>query len=224
MQKIFKKVCTPVIVSMVGLGVVQTAFAYDEGDFIVKAGLAVVDPREESGNVLGNDDGVGVNSDKGVGISFTYMLSDQLGIEVLGALPFTHDVVGTGSLAGINIGEVKHLPPTISAQYYFPVSHQIQFFVGAGLNYTLFFEEDVDSELKAALGTNDVDLELDSSTGLALQIGADVELSKELGVSAGIYWVDLETEADVIVGGATAATVDLELDPWVYRLNLTYKL
>lgn len=65
-------------------------------------------PNNDSGAVLGND-GVTVNSSIGLGLSFTYMLDQNWGVELLAASPFTHDIAGTGALAGLDIGEAKQL-------------------------------------------------------------------------------------------------------------------
>ncbi|MGM0563271.1 MAG: OmpW/AlkL family protein [Pseudomonadota bacterium] len=196
------------------------AFA-QEGDFILRVGAAHVSPNDDSSNVLGTDDGVSVDAGTSLGFSGTWMLKDNWGVEVLASLPFTHDINGTGSLDGIAIGETKHLPPTVSMQYY-PNSGSDSFspYVGLGLNYTLFFDEKADSELKTALGTNDVKLDLDDSVGLAAQVGADWKISDNLYFNAALWYIDIETDADVVVDGATATTVDVGIDPVVAMMGI----
>ncbi len=40
----------------------------------------------------------------------------------------------------------KHLPPTLTAQYHFDLANKkVHPFVGAGINYTHFFDEDIGS-------------------------------------------------------------------------------
>ena len=109
----------------------------DDSNWIFRAGVAQVNPNDDSGTVLGG--GVGVDSSTGIGLSVTYMFDKNWGFEVLGALPFSHDIHGTGALAGLDIGETKQLPPTLSFVYQW--GGETKYHVGAGLNYTKFFEE-----------------------------------------------------------------------------------
>jgi len=202
------------------LALPMAASAYEKGDILLRVGTATVDPDSKSDDidqVAGAQ--VSANNETQLGISGTYMLSDKLGIEVLAATPFSHDIKGLGGLAGTDIGEIKHLPPTISAQYYFLGGNgKFQPYVGAGLNYTIFFSEDVDAGLLASYNK----LKLDNSIGLAAQIGADYQINKQWFLNASAMYADIDTDA-TLSGPAGTLTVDYDLDPWVYRVNVGYK-
>ncbi|AOE49395.1 OmpW family protein [Kangiella sediminilitoris] len=219
-----KKSLTALVVGVaLAAGSIQ-ALAHKEGDFILRVGAAHVNPNDESSNVLGTDDGVTVDSATGLGFSGTWMLTDNWGFEVLAALPFEHDIDGNGSLSGLPIGSTKHLPPTASFQYYPDVGgDSFHPYFGLGVNYTYFFDEEVSPELKAALGTNDVELSLDSSIGIAGQIGADWKIGDNWFINTGVWYVDINTDADVIVNGATATTVDVDIDPWVAMVGFAWR-
>ncbi|WOD11005.1 OmpW family outer membrane protein [Pseudomonas sp. NyZ704] len=199
----------------------SAVYAHQAGDTIVRVGVAVVDPQENSDDVIiggaNTELEVGVDSDVQLGITGTYMLTDKYGIGILGATPFNHDINlnGVGKLA-----DIKHLPPTLTLQY-FPMAAgaALQPYVGAGLNYTTFFSEDFTSANKAA-GFSD--LSLSDSWGLALEAGVDYQLTDKVLLNASVWHVDIDTEATFKVGGA-AAKVDVEIDPWVYMLALGYK-
>ena len=212
------------IASLVAATLLQAPlYAHKEGDFILRAGIAHVSPNDDSSNVLSTDDGVGVDSDTGIGFSGTWMLTDNWGFEILAALPFEHDINGTGSLNGVPIGSTKHLPPTFSFQYYPDVDSEnfIPYF-GLGVNYTKFFSEKSSSQLQGALGTNDVELQLDDSFGLAGQFGADWKVGDNWYINTSVWYVQLDTEASVIVNGATATTVDVDIDPWVVMIGFAW--
>ena len=231
---------TSLIIGATALALSITTHAYEAKDMIVRVGLAQVSPDESSNGVVGSNglglvtqtDGVAVDDDTSVGIGFTYMLTPEFGLEVLGALPFSHKITGTGALEGLAIAETKHLPPTISAQYYPAIGHrEIQPYIGLGINYTVFFDEETNSALLPALqglpglsGIQSTDIELEDSTGLAFQVGIDFKLSDKFVGNVAIWNIDIETEADVIIDGATARTVDVKIDPWVYMLSVGYKL
>lgn len=204
------------------LALPMAASAYEKGDILLRFGTATVDPESKSDDidqVAGAQ--VSANKETQLGISGTYMLSDKLGIEVLAATPFTHDITGKGGLAGADIGEIKHLPPTVSAQYYFlGKNSKFQPYVGAGLNYTIFFSEDVGA---GAAGLGYSKLKLDNSVGLAAQIGADYQINKQWFLNASAMYADIDTEGTLTGAGQPTLTVDYDLDPWVYRLNVGYK-
>jgi outer membrane protein len=170
--------------------------------------------------VLGG--GVDVKDDLGLGFSGTYFFSKHLGLEVLAALPFSHDIVGTGALNGLDIGSTKHLPPTISLQYY-PLDHAtVQPYVGLGLNYTTFFEEDTSSALDAALSGR-TSMTLDDSTGIAYQLGIDWQLNAQWALNLAVWKVDIDTTADIKLNGAHAASVDVNIDPIVVMAGMAFR-
>lgn len=207
-----------------------TAMSYEEGDFILRAGAAKVSPNDSSslisvqglgGKVPGT--GVGVESDTQVGITATYMLNSNWGIELLAATPFEHDLTAKG-LGGFNIsdiGSVTHLPPTLSLQNYFLGGNgAFQPYVGVGINYTLILDEDLSSQMKNELGARSMDV--DDSIGLSVQAGFDYALSDNWLLNAAVWRMDIDTTA-TIKSDVGNIKVDVDIDPWVYMLSLGYK-
>ena len=88
-----------------------------------------------------------------------------------------------------NIAEVDHLPPTLSLQYHFNPDGRFRPYIGAGLNYTTFSNEDT----KGALAGSD--LELDDSWGAAGQIGADVGLNDNWFLNLAVRYIDIDSDA-----------------------------
>ncbi|MGB2064064.1 MAG: OmpW family outer membrane protein [Marinomonas gallaica] len=193
--------------ALLSAAIVSAPFAmgHEAGDMFVRGGLINVMPDESS---TGLD--LGVGNDLQVGLTATYMYSDNVGIELLAATPFTHDV----TLAGAGkIGEVSHLPPSLMAQYYFGNAEStVRPYVGAGLNYTVFFDEETTG---AIAGT---DLDLDNSFGLALQAGVDYNISKNLFVNASLWYMDIST--DVKLDGVKSA--ELDIDPLGFMASVGY--
>ena len=167
----------------------------------------------------GVDLGVGVNVDGNtqLGLNFVYFYSQQLAIEVLAATPFSHDI-GLNTVGAL--GNTKHLPPTLSANYYFAdPSAKFQPYVGAGVNYTIFFDEEFTSANTSA-GFSDLDL--DSSLGLAAQVGFDYMLDDKWLVNASVRWIDIDTEASFDLNGS-AGSVDVSIDPFIYSITAGYR-
>ncbi|CAD5379650.1 Outer membrane protein W [Pseudomonas sp. OF001] len=202
------------------------AQAFEAGDIIARAGAITVDPNEDSSAVKLNGAPLGgqatLDSDTQLGLNFVYMVTDKVGIELLAATPFEHSVglKGLGGLDG-SFADVKHLPPTLSAVYY-PLDSKstVQPYVGLGINYTTFFDEDLNS---TRTGQGFSNLELDDSWGLAAQVGADFMLSDNIMLNAQLRWIDIDTEATADLAGAGKVSVDVDIDPWVYMVGLGYK-
>jgi len=210
--------------------------AYEAGDWIARVGYTTVDPDTDSDaiNVGGTTlpRGVDVDDASALGLIGAYMVTDNVGIELLAATPFEHDI----SLEDdpVDAGSAKHLPPTLSVQWY-PRGNKPgwQPYLGIGVNYTLFFSEDVDGQLKGAvegiLGTEikGANLDLDDSFGLAAQAGVDIPLSGNWSLNAGVWWIDIETTADLEVktaqGDKANVKFDVDIDPWVYNIGIAYK-
>lgn len=211
-----------------GLASTAGALAYESGDIIVRAGVASVQPEEDSstltlhgvGSLAGTS--AGVDNSEQLGLTLTYMLTPKWGIGVLAATPFEHDIKANGLAGGIDAGEAKQLPPTITLQY-FPLesSSAFQPYIGVGINYTVFFSEDVDSELEGLLGPGDLDL--DESLGLAAQIGADYTIGENWLVNASIWYLDIDTDATFNFDSGARVTADVDVDPWVYMIGLGYR-
>ncbi|MGI9276497.1 MAG: OmpW/AlkL family protein [Endozoicomonas sp.] len=203
-----------------------SAQAYQSGDFIIRGGLASVQPDVDSGGLeTGGAENkaatADVNSNTQLGLSFTYMVTDKIGLELLAATPFKHTLKGKGDLAALgDFAEVKHLPPTLSVQYY-PLDNSAKFqpYAGVGLNYTFFFSED----FKGAADDSFRSLELDSSAGLTAQLGFDYRLNENWSLNAAVWYMDINTTAEFKNKADTAKfKLDAELDPMVYMAGVSY--
>jgi outer membrane protein len=203
------------------MAVAPAAQAFEAGDFVVRGGAVHVAPDDSSDKI--NVIGVGntgteaaVDSNTQLGLRATYMFTDSLGLGLLAATPFKHNITAKGGALpgmGINdLGETKHLPPTLTLQYYPMASGSaLQPYAGVGVNYTTFFDEqtDLDGELK-----------LDDSVGAAVEVGVDYMLNDNFGLNAAVWYADIETEAEV--EGVTEK-FDVQIDPMVYMVGFSYK-
>ena len=214
-------VATPVLMLAAG-----QATAAKAGDWIVRGSITNVSPNDDTGSVSGelattlSGSDVEVDSQTGLGLTAGYFVTDQIAIELLASTQFEHDLsIDGGALNGTELGSVKHLPPTLSAQYHFDTGSQFRPYVGVGVNYTIFSDEDVDSEA-AAVGVTDIDI--DDSMGFAGQVGVDYELGNGWLLNAGVRYIRIEAETEVKT--ATGSTkVDVDIDPWVTNIGIGYR-
>ncbi len=169
-----------------------------------------VDPNDDSTGFTGAPTVFPeVDSSTNLGITFVYMLSNNLGLELLAALPFEHDITVEGMG---KVGSTKELPPTLSLQYYFNPESKFRPYVGAGLNYTIFFN---DTTIPSLGG----DLELDDSFGLAVQAGFDYDINDKWFLNADIRYINIETTATIEAVGSS----DVEINPTVISVGIGYK-
>jgi outer membrane protein len=220
-EKYLKKLILSVAVTTALFSAINPAYAYDQGDWVVRVGITSVAPDDSSSNVNvgGTDLGIGVNVDSStqLGINVVYFYAPQLAIEVLAATPFNHDI-GLDTVGAL--GSTKQLPPTVSANYYFAEpGAKFQPYAGAGINYTLFFDDKFTRANTAAGFSN---LDLDSSFGLALQLGFDYMLDDNWLVNASVRCIDIDTEASFDLNGS-AGSVDVEIDPFIYSITAGYR-
>lgn len=183
----------------------SAANAYEKGDWLLRVGVGNVDPKSSNGLVA--------NVDSGTAVVFngTYFFTPNVGLEILAATPFSHDIKLAAD--GTKVGETKHLPPTFSLQYHFDTGSAFKPYVGAGLNYTLFFDEETTGPLSGS------SLKLDDSVGFAAQLGTDFDISETMFVNLDIRWIDINTDAEL----DGAALEEVEIDPMVYSLTLGWR-
>jgi len=127
----------------------------------------------------------------------------------------------------LDAASTKHLPPTITAQWYPRGGKEgWQPFLGVGVNYTIFFDEQttsqLDSTLNSLLGATDVDLDLDNSFGLSAQAGVDIPFAKNWALSLEVWYIDIQTNATVStdVGDVNFKT---QIDPFVYHVGIAHR-
>ncbi|MGR3624201.1 OmpW/AlkL family protein [Pseudophaeobacter sp.] len=179
------------------------ALAQSQGDWTFGIGVINVNPKSDNGTLAGQPTTIG--SDSQISLTAEYFIRDNLGIELLAATPFEHDI----TIAGVGSATTKHLPPTLSLNYHFPTKGKIKPFIGAGINYTTFFEEET------ALGV----LELKDSWGFAVQVGADWQISDRGAMRLNVRYMDIDTDA--YLGGASIGTA--EIDPVTVGVSYVHR-
>ncbi|WP_424833127.1 OmpW/AlkL family protein [Ruegeria sp.] len=177
------------------------ALAQSQGDWTLGIGVGYLDPKSDNGTVLGMD--TTIDSDTRPIFTAEYFIRDNLGIELLAATPFKHDITLGGNTSA---GSVKHLPPTLSLNYHFVTNSAWKPYVGAGLNYTIFFDEDMPG------------LEIEDSFGVSLQAGLDYMVTENGAVRLNVRWFDIDP--DVNLNGRNIGKA--EIDPWLVGVSYVH--
>lgn len=185
------------------------AMAQSQGEWTLGLGLANVNPKSDNGTLADGTVPTDIGDSTRPSVTFEYFIRDNLGVEVLGALPFKHSIRS----AGTEIGTVKQLPPVVSLQYHFDATERFKPFVGVGVNFAGFYDADARGPLAGS------DLRVKNSWGLAAHLGADWWLNERAAVRADVRWIDID--ADVTLNGADIGTV--EVDPFVVGVSYVMK-
>ncbi len=214
------------------------AQAYEAGDILFRVGYAKVMPDDGSDPLLGSGglgliagaDGAAAKDSSQLGLTIAYMVTDNIGVQVLGALPFEFDIEGTGAIAGAPLGTTTALPPTLTVQYYPDMGGaRFQPYVGAGLNYTLFWSSDTTRFTTDTVngllggGVTSTDIDIDNSWGLALEVGADIKINDNWYLNAAAWYIDIDAETTVEVNGAPVYDFTVNVDPWAFLIGVGTK-
>jgi outer membrane protein len=193
------------------------AHAFDASRVTARVRAIQIDPADKSdaiGALAVPADKIDVGSKWAPDIDFEYAVNEHIGIELLLTVPQKHTVVARETALGndVKLGTVTHLPPTLTAKYYFGTG-KVRPYVGAGLNFTWFTRDNL---AVAGVGTLDIDK---TSFGPALQGGVDVALDDtwSLSLDAKKAWIS----TDVSLAGAKLTTVDV--DPWIVGFGVGYR-
>lgn len=171
--------------------------------------------------VITNDSG-SVDQIPGSGLSYsdsvipeldiTYYMTDNFAAELILGTTYAN-IYGEGSIAGQGkIGKTWLLPPTLTLQYHFTNFGAFKPYVGAGVNYTMFYNQSGDAASS---------LDVKDSFGAALQVGADYMINDHWGVNFDVKKIFLRPEFDTTIGAPL--TGKAKLDPWLIGAGVTYR-
>ena len=209
MKKIFLSTVAVLALSTPALAAAE----FKAGDFMIRGRAIGVQPTEQA-NITGAVTGTQIDIDNSVvpEMDFTYFATKNIAFELIAAVT-PHDASTKTSSAGpLDLGDVWLLPPTLTAQYHFTNLGAFKPYVGAGVNYTTFFN--------AKAGNSVTDVKYSDSFGPAVQLGADYMLDDKWMVNLDVkkIWINSDVKFN---GGAIAADVDI--DPWVVGVGIGYK-
>ncbi len=149
--------------------------------------------------------GIGVDEQIVPELDFTYMLTNNIGAElILGTA--RHKVTSFGD----ELGKVSHLPPMLTLQYHFSPQATIRPYAGVGANYTRFYD------VGLAAGTTPLSVDRDSF-GPSFQVGTDIAISEKWFANLDLKKIYIKTDVSV-QGGADLGT--LRINPLVFGVGI----
>ncbi|WP_176559727.1 OmpW/AlkL family protein [Teichococcus rhizosphaerae] len=147
-------------------------------------------------------------------LDLTYFLTSNLSLNLIAATS-RHDVSVQGSALGdVDLGRVWVLPPTLTLQFHPLPAARLSPYVGAGVNYTVFYGEGGGRTPPVSK------VDVENSWGWALNAGVDYALTPNWGLNLDVKKLFLRPDVSVN-GGAIGARADL--DPWIVGAALRYR-
>ncbi len=201
------------------IGLTTGVFAQQKGDFRMRLRATAVIPQESAtiSTINGNVD---ISNTIIPELDFTYFLAKNFSANlILGTTKHEVSAVNT-ALGNVDLGKVWLLPPTLTLAYHLPVSKEVQPYVGAGVNYTIFYGiKDGPAIAKTSYK---------NSFAPAAQLGVDFDISKKLFLNFDVKKLWLSTDATVttipsVAGGATVVA-DTKINPWLCSFGIGIKL
>jgi outer membrane protein len=161
----------------------------------------------------------------GVGLSYsdsvvpeldiTYYFTENFAAELI--LGTTYSKIKTDGLGDLDVGKAWLLPPTLMLQYHFTDFGAFKPYVGAGVNYSLFYNQ---SDRAGFTG-----LDVENNFGAALQVGFDYMLDEHWGINFDVKKIFLETDWKVDNNALTNTPLSgkAKIDPWLIGAGVTYR-
>ncbi|UYW02044.1 outer membrane beta-barrel protein [Flavobacterium agricola] len=129
--------------------------------------------------------------------------------------------VGGPASADVDLGSVWLLPPTLTVQYHFypGKDNVVKPYVGAGINYTIFYDSKPGAVQK---------VKYDNKAALALQVGSDFNITDNFFLNIDAKFLFLKTNAKVdasnLVGGAPLdIPASVRINPLLLGFGVGYR-
>ncbi|MET4898376.1 OmpW family outer membrane protein [Sphingomonadaceae bacterium jetA1] len=195
------------------------------GDVLLRVRAITVVPNEDSGGIRPAfpTERLAVGNAVMPEIDATYMATNHIGFELI-ASTTRHTAKGMSGTTG-SIGKLATtwvLPPTLTAQYHFAPTSHIRPYVGAGINYTIFWNEKASDGLQAAVGKTSVGMS--DSVGWAAQAGVDVDITPKVFLNLDVKYIEMGTTVRLDTAAAGTQRAKLDLNPLVFGVGLGFRL
>lgn len=147
-------------------------------------------------------------------LDISYFFTDNIAAELILGTTYAK-VDAEGAIKGLGkVGKAWLLPPTVTLQYHFTDFGAFKPYVGAGVNYSLFYDQSGSGKFS--------NLDIENKLGAALQVGFDYMLDEHWGVNFDVKKIFLEPKWKVDFDGAPLSG-KAKLNPWLVGAGVTYR-
>ena len=153
-------------------------------------------------------------------LDISYFFTQNIAAELILGVT-RHSITGTGTLAGLGIGKSWLLPPTLRLNYHFTNFGAFKPYIGAGVNYTVFFNQSAANTPLNGLAVTS--LNISNSFGAVAQVGFDYMLDRHWGLNFDVKKLFLEPNYSATVNNAIPVSGRANINPWLVAGGVAYK-
>lgn len=166
-------------------------------------------PQEKgTPSVVGGE--VKLNNESVPELDISYFFNENFALELILATA-THEAMAyKTSLNNLDLGDVSILPPTLLAQYHQQFG-KFKPYLGAGINYTIFYGEDSGVAKKVTY---------EDAFGYAFQVGADYEIQDNVYLNFDVKKLFLSTDVNVETYSNGSVSAKVDVDPYIVGLGV----
>ncbi|MCD8740894.1 outer membrane beta-barrel protein [Mucilaginibacter roseus] len=224
-----------ILLAVILLVISSTTYAQQKGEWNVRLrGVGVIPQEKATIGVIGGD--VDISKSFIPELDFTYYFANNFSAElILGTT--RHKVkttssnlaaIGGPASADVDLGKVWLLPPTLTLQYHVPTGGIMRPYIGAGVNYTIFYGADEGPTVKG--------VDYKNSFAFAAQAGVDIDLNKKWFLNIDVKRIFLNTDVTVDASNLTPASnpsleptlrnipADVKIRPWLIGVGIGCRL
>lgn len=205
-----------------GLLLSTLSFGQEAGELHMRVRATGVVPMEDAKiETIGGN--VAVSNNLIPEVDFTYYFTKNIAAElILGTSK--HEVVAVNTALGnLDLGRVMLLPPTLNLQYHFYPTKNLKPYIGAGLNYTIFYDQGQGKGRNAAVTS----VAYDNNLGYSFQLGFDYKINDKLYWNVDVKKLYLNTDVEVgaaLPSGQVYVPAEVDLNPWLISTGIGFKL
>lgn len=219
------------LVAAAALACAGSAQAQAAGSMSLKLGLNKVTPHVTSDDLSAPalpGSKIDVKSATSVILTATYQWTDEISLEFFGGLPYKHDIVGAGAVAGVGkLGTIQQVSPTLLAQYRFlGTDATVRPYVGGGFTYAMFYGGEGSGALTAMTnpGGQPTLIGSDKSFGFTWQLGTTVRIDKQWYADIGMLKTYISSTTPLVTQPSNnGQTVHAKLDPVSVNFSVGYR-
>lgn len=212
-----KKTLATLLAAAAALSAAPATAQVPEGNWLVRGRIVNIEPNESNNaSSIVTEDSIKVDNVWAPEVDISYFFTRNFALELVLTYPQKHDVKLSTAAGDVDLGDIKQIPPSLLAQYHWPLAGGWKPYVGAGV--TLFYITDNNLSVPGAGNVLNI---RSTNWGLAVQGGVDYALTKNWYLNADVKYIWVETKVTDTAGLNVDTT--LKVDPWVYGVGVGYR-
>lgn len=209
----FTKIVLTMTCAFVVTGILPCAATAQDSPWLLRVRFLNIAPDDDSSTITGVGGKAEVDDAYTADVDLSYFFSDNVAAELTATIA-EHDVEAKGTALGtVDLGSVSILPPTLTLQYHLMPDSNIRPYVGAGVTYVFFYDDDPPRPLS---------IDYDDEFGWALQAGVDIGLDENWAINLDVKKIWLSTDVSVGTPIGTVKT-EVDVDPWLFGVGVAYR-